>query len=265
MSDNSRLYRGWVMHSRRVPRPHRFRYRVWWLLADLDELDGLSRSLRLFSHNRFNLFALYDRDYGDGSGPLRPYVEQRLAEAGLSRAATRIELLTMPRLLGYAFNPLSVYFCSDKAGRLAAIIYEVHNTFGERHSYVIEAIADRSGTVRQFADKAFYVSPFMDMAQRYAFRVCPPAEQVTVAVTGHQNGQTVIDTGLHGRSLPLTDAALLRCWVSHPLLTLKVVAAIHWEALRLWRKKFSIRPREPVRNHGATGGKTVRLERGVHG
>lgn len=254
MTLNSAIYSGWITHSRLVPRRHRFRYRVWWMLIDIDELGTLDRILQLFSHNRFNLCALHDSDYGHGSVGLRGYVEGRLSDAGLSHASARIELLTMPRLCGYAFNPLSIFFCRDAAGTVAAIIYEVHNTFGERHSYVIEAADTGSGIVRHTAAKAFYVSPFMNNTQDYAFRVHVPCESVAVAISASQDGENVIHTALHGRRLPLTSAALLSRCIAHPLLTLKVIGAIHWEAFRIWSKGVAIRPHRPVSGHAATYG-----------
>lgn len=255
MTLRSSLYSGWVVHSRQTPRAHAFRYRVWWMLIDLDELPSVDRSLRLFSHNKFNVFSLYDSDYGLGAGSLRGYVEERLREARLTHAGARIKLLTMPRLCGYAFNPLSIYFCHDHAGRVAAVIYEVHNTFGERHSYVIEAAADCSGTLHQAIQKAFYVSPFLDMALTYKFRLRSPGEQVAVTIKGLDAGSNlVIHTALHGMQMPLTSAALLRRCISHPLLTLKVIGAIHWEALRILCKGIRIRPRAPVDGHTSTIG-----------
>ena len=253
MTLSSSLYSGRVMHSRRTPRAHAFRYRVWWLLIDLDELSLVHRSVALFSHNRFNLFSLFDSDYGHGRGALRAYVDERLSEAGLPHAGARIQLLTMPRLCGYAFNPLSIYFCHDNAGRVAAVIYEVHNTFGERHSYVIEATGDGSEPLHQAIQKSFYVSPFLDMDLTYDFRLRPPGEAVAVAITGSEISHTpVIHTALHGRRMPLTSTTLLSRCVSHPLLTLKVIGAIHWEALRLFRKGVQIRPRRQVNGHAAT-------------
>lgn len=265
MSLRSSIYRGWVMHRRHVPRPHGFRYRVWWMLVDLDELAELDRSLRTFSYNRFNLFALHDSDYGHGIGSLRGYVENRLAEAGLQHAGARIELLTMPRICGYAFNPLSIYFCRDASGRTAAIIYEVHNTFGERHSYVMEVAGDDSEIVQQATDKAFYVSPFMGMSMRYGFRVRPPAASLSVSITGSQAGEVVINAALRGERVPLTTFALLRLCVTHPLMTLKVMGAIHWQALRIWLKGIGIKPRNPHSHHTATVGDANRPVRGAHG
>jgi uncharacterized protein len=259
MTLKSAIYSGWVMHSRRVPRPHRFRYRIWWLLIDLDELPHLDSSLHAFSRNKFNILSIHDGDCGLGSGDLRSYVEGRLSAAGLDHAGVRIELLTMPRQWGYAFNPLSIYFCRDCTDRVAAIIYEVHNTFGERHSYLVEAMEDRSGIVRQSARKQFYVSPFMDMAQDYSFRVRPPDARVAVSITASQGAEPVIYTALHGERRPLTSVSLLRHAVTHPLLNLKVIAAIHWEALRLWCRGIAVRPHQPISHHAVTSGNLERL------
>ncbi|MGE0767477.1 MAG: DUF1365 domain-containing protein [Hyphomicrobiaceae bacterium] len=254
MTFNSAVYSGWVSHSRLLPRRHQFRYRVWWMLVDIDELGSLDRTLLLFSHNKFNLCALHDSDYGHGSASLRDYVEGRLSAAGLSHAGAGIQLLTMPRFCGYAFNPLSIFFCRDATGDVAAIIYEVHNTFGERHSYVIEAGDSRSGVARHTAAKAFYVSPFLDIAQNYTFRVRMPCDCVAVSISASQGAESVIHTALHGRRLSLTSAELLRRCIMHPLLTLKVIGAIHWEAFRIWIKGVAIRPHRPVSGHAATYG-----------
>ena len=185
----SALYVGSVFHRRLTLRPHRFRYRLYWLLLDLDELPRLDAELSLFAHNRRGLFSLHDRDHGDGSAtPLRAQAEALLAANGVDLKGGAIRLLCMPRTLGFAFNPLSVYFCYAKGGALAALIYEVHNTFGERHSYVLPA-AQAPGEARQSCAKAFFVSPFLPMGLRYEFRVAPPGKTSSwqsgrAAVTG---------------------------------------------------------------------------------
>ena len=165
----SALYVGTVTHHRWKPKRHHLRYGVFAMLADLDELPELARRLTLFSHNRFNLFSLMDRDFGAGDGTaLKPWVEAQLAKAGLETRGIRISLLCYPRILGYAFNPLSVFFCRRaQDGALIAILYEVHNTFGERHCYLIPTESD--GTpVRQECDRAFHVSPFKPRAAHFA-------------------------------------------------------------------------------------------------
>ncbi|HEV7257251.1 MAG TPA: DUF1365 family protein [Bosea sp. (in: a-proteobacteria)] len=238
MSRHSALYVGRVRHHRFRPKPHALSYRVFWILLDLDEIDRLAADLRLFSRNRFNLYGFRDADYGDRSGrPLRPQIAAILAEAGFAYDDGPVRLLTMPRILGYAFNPLSTYFCYRRDGSLCATIYEVHNTFGEVHSYVSPADGANE-PLRQEAGKLFHVSPFMGLKMRYGFTVVPPAERVSIAIDGHDQDGRLIATALSGRRAALNDGALLRLLATHPLLTLKVTAAIHWHALRLLAKRI---------------------------
>jgi DUF1365 family protein len=249
MTVTSALYAGAVVHRRAMPRVHALRYRCFWILVDLDELPALSASLRLFSHNRANLFGLHDRDHGDGSEtPLRQQVERDLAAAGIDIDGGPTRLLCMPRTLGYAFNPLSIYFCHRRDGVLAAILYEVHNTFGERHRYLIPVEAG-AAVVRQSCDKRFFVSPFMGMDLRYEFRVVPPGERIVVGIRGRAGTSTVITASLAADRHELTDATLLRALFAYPALTIKVIAAIHWEALRLVLKGLPLRrkPSPPER------------------
>ncbi len=239
------------MHRRIAPRPHQFRYGAFWLLIDLDELPALCRSLRLFSHNRPNLFSLRDTDHGDGTAvPLRLQVEGQLRAAGVDLAGGRIGLLCMPRTLGYSFNPLSVYFCHHRDGTLTALIYQVHNTLGERHSYVIP-VNPKPGAVHQECRKQFYVSPFMEMALKYEFRVTVPKERVSVGIRARSSHGAVLNAVLVGERRALTDAAILRLCLTMPAITIKVIAAIHWEALRLWLKGLRYR-RKPAA-HVTTG------------
>lgn len=243
MSAHSAIYVGSVAHRRLAPRAHALRYRAFWLVLDLDELPALAAKLRLFSYNRPNLFSLYDADHGDGGPtPLREQIEQNLAAAGIEISGGAVRLLCMPRTLGYSFNPLSVYFCHRADGVLAAVIYEVHNTFGERHSYLIPT-GTPSGVLRQRCRKAFYVSPFMDMEMSYEFRVHPPGERVAIAIQGSGAEGPLINACLVGARRALSDRALLRAFIAVPAVTLKVIAAIHWQALRLWLKGLRLRPR----------------------
>jgi uncharacterized protein len=236
VTTESALYIGSVMHRRFRPRAHRFRYSAFWLLLDLNELDVLSRKHWFFSHNRFNLLSLYETDHGNGSAtPLREQVTQHLSKAGIALSGGTIRLLCMPRILGYCFNPISLYFCQRSDGSLAAMLYEVHNTFGERHSYLIP-VDSGAGTIHQRCDKAFYVSPFLDMAMRYDFSLRAPGEHIAIAIRASQSDLPVMTACLSGTRKPLTDASLLRAFLMVPALTLKVTAAIHWEALRLWLK-----------------------------
>lgn len=242
MSGASALYVGAVTHQRMRPRRHRLRYRVFSLLLDLDEIDGLAARLRVFSRGRFNLFSFHDRDYGDGTDtPLRFQVERHLRAAGIELDGGAIRLLTMPRILDFAFNPLSVFFCHGRDGGLRAIFYEVNNTFGQRHSYLLPVAnvtgeATLEGPIRQSCSKAFHVSPFMEMDMRYSFAVAPPGEALSIAITVSDAKGPVLIASHAARRRPLTDGALSRVFVTHPLLTLKVVGGILWEAARLWAK-----------------------------
>lgn len=243
----SALYVGSVIHVRLKPRRRRLSYRLFSLLVDLDELDALDRRLRLFSLNRFNLCSLFERDYGAGEpGPLKAYVERLLIAAGLAPDGGAVRLLTMPRVLGYAFNPLSVYFCHRRDGSLLAILYEVSNTFGQRHSYLIPVAPGQAAPYRQTAEKHFYVSPFMDMDLTYSFRVESPAEGVRLAILARDGEGPVLSAVQAARRRALTDAGLARVLLTHPLLTLKVIAGIHWEALWIWAKGIGLRPRPPA-------------------
>lgn len=233
MSLNSAIYVGHVVHQRHRPKKHSLRYRVFSVLIDIDELPLLDR-LRWFSHNRFGLFSYRDADHADG-GDLRTWVTQQLAGEGLP-APGRIRLLCYPRILGYVFNPLTVWYCDGEDGAPLATIYEVHNTFHERHTYVLPASADR-----QEADKAFYVSPFIDMNCHYQFKLAQPDNRVLVAINETQDGEPLLYAAFTGKRRDFSDANLIRLFFSHPLMTLKVTAGIHWEALRLILKGIRIR------------------------
>jgi uncharacterized protein len=251
---NSALYTGTVAHRRLRPRPHRLRYRVFSLLLDIDEIPALCARLRLFSHRRFNLFSFDERDHADGSGgSLRDWVEGRLGQAGLDLDGGPIRLLAMPRVLGYGFNPISVWFCYRRDGDLIALLHEVHNTFGERHTYLLPVAADdRATTISQSCAKTFHVSPFMAMDMRYDFRVHAPDETLSLAIRGSDADGPLIVASLAARRNELTDAALLRAFVRTPLLTLKVIGGIHWEALRLWIKGIRLHARPPAPDHPVT-------------
>lgn len=242
------LYFGAVMHQRLRPRTHRLDYRVFALYVDLDELPALGRALRWFSHNRFNLLSLRERDHGDGSGDLRGWVDGVLADAGVDLRGGRIGLLCYPRLLGYAFNPIAVYFCFDREGALAAVLYQVNNTFGDRHCYLARIPAEAAQTLRHDCGKVLHVSPFIGMDARYHFRVRAPGERLMLAIDETDGEGLLLHAATTGRRAALDDRNILRALVSYPLMTLKVIAGIHWEALKLWHKgvAFHSRPAAPA-------------------
>jgi uncharacterized protein len=240
------LYFGEVMHARLKPMGHRFSYRVMSLLIDLDRLDAADRQSPLFAVNRAALYSFSEADHGkrDGSS-LRAYAQGCAAECGIDLTGGRVRLLCYPRLFGYTFNPLSVYFCSRAGGELALLIYEVRNTFGDIHAYVLPVKPGElsEAGLRQQQEKLFYVSPFIAMAMRYHFRVSPPAERVKLRILETDPEGPLLAATFNGRRRSLTTAALLRSLFSLPLVTLKIVAAIHWEAMRLWWKGARLVPR----------------------
>ncbi len=254
----SGLYDGAVTHRRMKPRKHALRYRMFWMLFDLDELGALSARLRWFSHGGFNLFSFVGRDHLEGSDvPPRQQIEAHLRRAGIDLDGGPIRVLCVPRILGYAFNPLSVWFCHRRDGTLAALLYEVNNRVGQRHSYLIP-VEPAATVIEQSCAKRFYVSPFMDMALTYDFRVERPDDTVSVGVNAKDERGLVIATRFFGRRQELTDAVLLRAFFGHPLLALKIVAGIHWEAFRLWRKGVGFRMPPPSPAEAVT---IQRLER----
>jgi DUF1365 family protein len=244
-ADAVTLYPGLVMHQRMKPREHRFSYSVFSLLIDLDRLSVADRMSRLFSVNRINLVSFHEKDHGprDGSG-LRRHVEALLAREKLSPPA-RILLLAYPRLLGYGFNPLSVYYAYDSENRLYAIIYEVRNTFGGLHTYVAPVRPGQANDagIRQDQRKDFYVSPFVSMEQHYFFRMLPPGEAVRVRILEKDGSGPLLSATFSGSRKTFSTAALLRECARVPLLTFKVMGAIHWEAFKIWRKRVPFHPR----------------------
>ena len=244
--DAAALYVGDVMHARLKPMGHRFSYRVISLLIDLDRLAEADRQSPLFGVNRAALYGFREADHGrrDGSS-LRAHAQACAAERGIDLTGGRVLLLCYPRLLGYTFNPLSVYFCYRADGELALLIYEVRNTFGEIHPYVLPVTpANVSGTgVRQQQDKLFYVSPFIEMAMRYHFRVRPPDQRVQLRILETDREGPLLAATFNGSHRKLNTRELLRAFVALPLVTFKIMAAIHWEALRLWLKGARLVPR----------------------
>lgn len=241
----SALYDGETWHRRLAPAQHFLRYRLFMLLLDLDEAPDLDRRLRLFGYNRPALMTMRDRDHLDGLG-LRGEIDRLLATAGIA-AGGRIEMLAMPRLLGQAFNPLTVYFCYavDAPEEIAAVLYEVNNTFGERHSYLLRATP--GPVVRHDTQKRFFVSPFMDMDLTYRFAIRPPRRSdgspLSIRIRVDRGDETLLLAAFHARRRPLDDKTLVQALARHPLLAAKVVGGIHWEALRLWSKGLMLRPR----------------------
>ncbi|MCX7324854.1 MAG: DUF1365 domain-containing protein [Hyphomicrobiales bacterium] len=248
------LYPGDVMHARMKPRTHRFAYKVFCLLIDIDRLAEASRNARLFSVGRFNLLSFRESDHGAElqdapAGQLRRHVDRLLAPTSVDARGGRVLLLCYPRLLGFVFNPISVYYVYDVHEDLVALIYEVRNTFGEMHTYVcpVEPGQTSEAGIRQERDKLFYVSPFMAQTMRYHFRMLPPGDRVNVRILETDEGGPILAATFTGARRDLTSAAIVKACVAMPFMTVKVVAGIHWEAMKLWFKgiEFYNRPKRP--------------------
>lgn len=230
------IYRGTVMHHRKRPVSHHFTYQVFSLFLDIDKLEDIARELRFFAIDRLALISFHNKDHGprDGSG-LRAWVEDHLSRAGRPNRPARIMLLSMPRLLGYMFNPLSIYFCYAPGGGLESVVYEVKNTFGGQHVYVLGAPDDKH-IVSHACGKDFFVSPFIDMQARYNFRLKPPGEKLTFGIQETDDKGCFFAASHRARRTELNNRNLMACLLAHGWMGMKVIAGIHVEALRLWLK-----------------------------
>lgn len=229
------LYVGDVVHKRARPKRHSLRYRVFSMVVDIDQLEVLDQKLRFFSLNRFNLVSLVTKDFGprDGSS-ISAFIRRKAAAAGVSDIV-RIRMLAYPRLLGFAFNPITVYYCEDAAGAIRFMAYEVSNTFGEHHFYQA-AVGAEGPEIHHEAKKAFFVSPFNTLEGTYRFAIRPPEEKVFLGITLSTDEGGLVTAYFEGEKRSLTDAMLLKLLLAYPFMTAKVVAGIYWEALLLWLK-----------------------------
>jgi DUF1365 family protein len=241
-SPAAHLYHGAVTHRRLRPIGHAFSYRVFSMLIDVDRIGEIDEGSRWFSRGRFNLFSFHDADHAfSGCGTVAAGMRALLKSQGY-RADGRILLLCYPRILGYVFNPLSIFYCENAQGRLEAVLYEVRNTFGGRHSYLLP-VEDGAGVIRQTADKKLRVSPFMDMDQNYAFKLSRPGETLSVFIHQTDRDGPIFNAAFSARAEAMTDAALMRAFFRYPLMTLKIIAAIHVEAGRLLLKGVRLKGR----------------------
>lgn len=242
------------MHERFLPRSHRFLYRLFLFAIDLDELDALHCSLRLFSFNHRNLYSFREQDFlptnelvfNGRAGPLGPPQRLGLKQRVVAYLATReidltggrVMLVTLPRVLGYLFNPVSFYFCYDRTGAPVAALAEVTNTFKEMKPYLLGPDTRDGFTFRLRVPKNFYVSPYSDVDVAFDFTLRTPGERLSIQIDDYAGAERTLTSTLTGPCEPLTDARLAWFTLKYPLITLRIISLIHWHALRLWLKKI---------------------------
>ena len=232
----SSIYNGTVIHKRFKPKEHFFKYQVFSLLIDLSELDILDKKISFFSYNSFNLISFFDKDHGDRNGTsLIKWVKLNLNINNISTENIKIKLLCYPRILGYVFNPLSIFFIYDKNEKLISILYEVKNTFGEQHTYVFK-VEGENKLIQNNCSKKFHVSPFIEMNCNYFFRVLNPGENLSIIIDQHDQEGKILFASQDGKRSDLTSKNLMNSYLKHPLMTFKIIAAIHFEAFKLWTK-----------------------------
>ena len=247
MIKNSLIYNGKVIHKRFKPKEHYFKYNVFSLLVDLDELKIIENEIKIFSYNKFNIISFFDKDHGPRDGTsLKEWVIKNLKDIGIDNDRIQVKLFCYPRIFGYVFNPLSIFFIYDENSKLISILYEVKNTFGEQHTYIFKTHDEK--VIINDCTKKFHVSPFIEMECHYYFRVLKPSDTISVIIDQKDKDGKLLYASQDGKAKELTKKNLLVSYISHPLMTFKIIAAIHYEALKLWlkgikliRKKFNIK------------------------
>tara|TARA_Y100000741_G_scaffold87036_1_gene64294 strand:- start:701 stop:1468 length:768 start_codon:yes stop_codon:yes gene_type:complete len=236
MINSSCIYTGQVIHKRFKPKEHFFSYKVFSLLIDLSELHLLDSELKLFSYNKFNLLSFYDKDHGPRDGTsLISWVKSNLNKKNINTDEIKIKILCYPRIWGYVFNPLSVFFIYDKSSNLISILYEVKNTFGEQHTYVFK-IDKNNQLLDHSCSKKFYVSPFIEMNCSYNFKILKPENKLSVVINQNDSSGKILFASQDGSKKDLDNKNLMISYMSHPLMSFKIIGAIHFEALKLWLK-----------------------------
>lgn len=255
------LYRGEVVHTRVRPVQHNLRYQVFSMLVDIDRLDGLAAKLKLFSANRPGLISIHEKDHGDG-GSLRAWLDQKAAGQNLKGKIRRYCMLAYPRIFGFVFNPITVFYGLDENDQPLLMIYEVNNTFGQSQTYVLPVDDPREdGLIDQTCDKQLYVSPFNDVEGQYSFHVTPAGEQVTVGVALKTGEGPLLRAHFRGDHHPITDRELFKALVSFGWMTVNVVASIHWEAVKLWVKGLRLKPNPHIADRTRPADKPKSLTR----
>ncbi len=247
---SSCIYSGEVIHKRFKPKKHFFSYKTFSLLVDLDEIKNLDNKINFFSYNKFNILSFYNIDHGprDGS-PLKKWAKKILIKSKISTGKGKIKLLCFPRFFGYVFNPLSIFYCYDKNSKLKAVLYEVKNTFDEQHTYVFRT-ASASNLILHKCSKKFYVSPFIKMETFYNFRLIKPGNKISVLIKQRDSKGPLLIAQQTGKKIRLNNKNLFYEFITHPLMSFKIIAAIHFEAFRLWIKGVSlVRKKIKIRNN----------------
>jgi len=239
---NSCIYNGEVNHTRFKPVKHLLNYKTFSLFIDLDEIEQLDKSISIFSHNKFNIFSFYNKDHGDRDGNcLKKWVISNLQKYKIEGNISKIKILCYPRIFGYVFNPLSIFYCYEN-DKLKSIFYEVKNTFNEQHTYIFK-IKDGE-EIKQKCKKKFYVSPFMDMETFYNFKLIDPNQRLSVMIKQTDAEGTVLTATQTGYKKEFNFKQLLINFFKYPLMTLKIISSIHFEALLLWKKGAIYRKRD---------------------
>ncbi len=239
---NSCIYNGVVTHRRFKPIKHALEYKTFSLLLDLDEIKKLTRKISIFSLNKFNIFSFYNKDHGARDGScLKSWVLENIKKFKICENITTIKLLCYPRIFGYVFNPLSIFYCYEN-NNLRAIFYEVKNTFNEQHTYIFKIKNNKN--LEQKCRKKFYVSPFMDMETYYNFKLLNPDKRLSVFIKQTDKKETVLTATQTGDKKKFTAKQLLINFFKYPLMTIKIIGSIHYEALLLWKKGAIYRKRE---------------------
>ena len=248
MINSSCIYNGQVIHKRFKPKEHFFKYKVFSLLLDLSELNLLDKELKIFSYNKFNILSFYDIDHGPRDGTsLISWVKENLNNNNINSNEIRIKLLCYPRVWGYIFNPLSIFFVYDKNSKLISILYEVKNTFGEQHTYVFKIDKDNQ-LFEHSCKKKFHVSPFIEMDCLYYFKILKPTDKLSVVINQNDDSGKLLFASQDGLKNELNNKNLMISYISNPLMSFKIIGAIHFEAFKLWikgiklvKKKFKIK------------------------
>ena len=230
------IYNGTVIHKRFKPKMHFFKYDVFSLLIDLAELKILDKKIKFFSYNRFNLISFFEKDHGDRDGSsLEDWVKRNLDQNNIVYKNIKIKLLCYPRIFGYVFNPLSVFFIYNKNSELISILYEVKNTFGEQHTYIFK-INENDNLIKNTCKKKFHVSPFIEMNCTYFFKILKPNNKISLIIDQYDDEGKILYASQDGNRVDLNNKNLILSYLRHPLMTFKIIAAIHFEAFKLWIK-----------------------------